>query len=273
MELYYFFSLILCIFLCFTPISKGEKTNTAPDDKYQDMLHLTDANFDKEIATLSEDGVKWFLIFYVDTCAYCKKAIETLNEEIVPQYEDNDKIRFGGINCNTNIWLSIRFNITYIPYMVLLEKDNMYEFKNHLSPESFEKFINEEKTIEDALKIPVYSTYFFLFKTIAKESYILLKDNIQQFMKNHGYNIQISNYVMIGIIVGSIFMLVLIETMLLKCLCGGCCFPRKEPGKNEPKKETEMKDLKDSKNEKKEEKKDEGKKEEEKKETSHPKQE
>lgn len=264
MELSYFFSLVLFVFLFCSHISKAKKINTTPDEKYQEMLQLTDTNFDKEIATLSENGVKWFLIFYVDTCGYCKKAIETLKEEIIPKYEDNDKIRFGGVNCNTNIWLSIRFNITYIPYMVLLENNKMYEFKNHLSPESFEKFVNEEKTIEDALEIPLHSTYFFLFKTIAKESYFVLKENIQQFMKRHGYNIQISNYVMVGIIFSSVIMLVLIESMILRCLCGGCR-TKKNIVKKEDKKKVEMENLKDSKNE--------GKKEEENKETSHPKKE
>ena len=221
---------ILLISLCFI---------SCDDSKYDKLVNLTDHTFDNEISTLSKEDTKWFVIFYVDTCNYCKNALETLKEDVIPLYENNDNVRFGAINANQNVWMSIRFNITYIPYMIMIEKGKMYEFKSHFSPDSFEQFINEEKNAEDAKPIPEKNTYFFMLKTVMRESFIMIKMNLESFLKKHGYDVKINDYMMGGIIAVSLISMILMENWLLKFICGG---KKKVAKKGEEKKEEAKKE-------------------------------
>ena len=145
--------------------------------------------------------------------------------------------------------MSLRFNITYIPYMIMIEKGKMYEFKSHFSPDSFEQFINEEKNAEDAKPIPEKNTYFFMLKTVMRESFIMIKMNLESFLKKHGYDVKINDYMMGGIIAVSLISMILMENWLLKFICGG---KKKVAKKEEAKKEKNEQPKKEEKKKKKE---------------------
>ena len=123
--------------------------------KKQIML-LDGDDLDSQINLSSKSNTKLFLIFYVEHCIYCSHALKILKEKIVKNFEDEDEISFGVINLDDqkNVWTGLRFNISRIPYVILIEKDKMYYYQNAFEENLVMKFINEEKNIEDALDIP-----------------------------------------------------------------------------------------------------------------------
>ena len=110
---------------------------------------------------------------------------------IVPHYENDDKISFGVINLDrkSNFWIGLKFNITHIPYIILIEDRKMYLFKEQFEENQVINFINEEKNIEDALDIPedigLYKKInFFMANVVQKTSDIFIKWGLSVFWSN-----------------------------------------------------------------------------------------
>ena len=112
--------------------------------------------FNQELQKTIESRKKLFIIFFAKNCDYCGYCVRVLKERIVQHYEDNNKISFGVINLDrqSNFWIGYKFNITQIPYIILIEEGKMYHFKEPFEEIKVVQFIDEEKNIEDALDIP-----------------------------------------------------------------------------------------------------------------------
>ena len=98
---------------------------------------------------------KLFLIFYVKNCQYCMHSLRVLKNKIVEHFEEEDEITFGVVNLDSqaNIWLGIRFNITHIPYIIMIENNKLYHYESQFEESLVLKFINEEKNEEDGADI------------------------------------------------------------------------------------------------------------------------
>ena len=141
----YFLLLIFLIFSTFK-LSYSKKT----------VMQLEGDAFDKELKNSIESKTKLFLIFYINKCPYCAHSIKVLNEKIINNYEEEDEINFGTVNLDRqeNIWLGVRFNITKIPFIILIENNKMYKFQKQFEESVVLKFIEDEKEVEDAFDIP-----------------------------------------------------------------------------------------------------------------------
>ena len=78
---------------------------------------------DSKIKLASETNFKLFLLFYVNNCEYCNMALKILKTQVIKNFEDEDEISFGSINLDEqkNVWFGLRFNVTRIPYIILIE--------------------------------------------------------------------------------------------------------------------------------------------------------
>ena len=112
--------------------------------------------FDRELQETIEKNKKLFLIFFARHCDYCGYTVRVLKERVVSHYENDDQISFGVINLNrqSNFWVGYQFNITQIPFIILIEGRKMYRYKDQFEEMRVVQFINEEKNVEDALDIP-----------------------------------------------------------------------------------------------------------------------
>ena len=79
------------------------------------IIHITTENFDKEVMQ-SDKSV--LLDFYADWCGPCRMVAPTL-EEIAGERED---ITIGKINVDTDPELAIRFQVSSIPLLVVMDK-------------------------------------------------------------------------------------------------------------------------------------------------------
>ena len=107
-------------------------------------------------------------------------------------YEEDNKISFGVINLDrqSNFWIGYKFNITQIPYILLIEEGKMYQFKEQFDEMKVVQFIDEEKNIEDALDIP---EDVGLSKKISFFMAGLIRQTSDLFVK-FGFNNNTSNY-------------------------------------------------------------------------------
>lgn len=200
------------------------------------VMILEADQLDSQIKIASESNYKLFLLFYANNCQYCTMALKILKNQIVKNFEDEDEISFGSINLDEqkNIWLGLRFNVTRIPYVVLIENKKMYLYNYNFDEKAVINFINEEKNIEDALDIPEEMTFFWKLKSAMDE----LNENIEKILEKFGVNKTFGMKLAYILIILAIILFLYLENKLIDCCRNYFC--NKRVNINEIKNEDEI---------------------------------
>ena len=213
------------------------------------IMILEGDQLDSQIKLASETNYKLFVLFYVNNCEYCNMALKILKTQVIKNFEDEDEISFGSINLDEqkNVWFGLRFNVTKIPYIILIENKKMYLYQKNFESKEVIKFINEEKNIEDALDIPDEITFFTKFKAAMRE----LGGNIEKILEKFGvsktYGLQIAYFLIIMGFISFIYL----ENKLLD-LCRRRLFNKEDTNLKNTQKEKEIHIQKKNENEVKE---------------------
>ena len=172
------------------------------------IMSLEGEELDLQIKSSMQSNFKLFLIFYVNNCQYCNMAIKILKNQIIKNYEDEDEINFGTINLDNqkNAWLGLRFNVTRIPYIILIERNKMYLFQKNFEEKGVINFINEEKNIEDAFDIPEEITFFSKFKAAMNELSSKIEKVLEMYGINKKWGIKLSYFVIIVGVISFIYL-------------------------------------------------------------------
>ena len=130
------------------------KATEEPEKKYIDInynyddkgipdhfISLTSSNFDSYVQSGKYD--RWLIMFYTSTCSFCYQ-VKTLINKILTEKEFNNNIKFGKIDLSSNLKLQIRFNITHIPYVIMVKNYYMYEMKFLPTQETLTKFLESD---------------------------------------------------------------------------------------------------------------------------------
>lgn len=187
------------------------------------IFDLTNESFDKLVLPENEIiSKKWLIVFYGENCPSCDKTIKLLNQEILREFEKNPKINFGSVNCDSpdNFWLNVRFNITRIPYVILIIDNKMFEYNYYFEKFHIIDFINEEKDEKDSLLIPEPISYYDKVKFSSKYSMNKINKKIPDIVKDK-YGVDIiwnSIFTLIFIIFCFTFLIVLL-IIVKKILC------------------------------------------------------
>lgn len=90
------------------------------------------------------ENKKLLLIFYKQNSTLCEEAINAIEKYIIQDYNSESEIEFGKINLDldNNIWLYLQFNITRIPYVILIKGIYFYELNKKPDKYSIKEFIN-----------------------------------------------------------------------------------------------------------------------------------
>ena len=170
-------------------------------------------SFKQELQNTIISNKKLFLIFFARNCDYCGYSVRVLKERIVQHYEDNNQILFGVINLDrqSNFWIGYQFNITQIPFIILIEGGKMYQYKNQFEELNVIEFIEEEKNVEDALDIPEdvglnRKINFFMANLIQKVSNLFIR---------FGFSYKWSNYLSCILLLFILINLIYLEHKLL----------------------------------------------------------
>ena len=99
---------------------------------------LNDLFFDYMI----RDGkiYRWFILFYSKTCGHCMRAKREI-KKVFEELKSNDSLRFAQIEAYDNTMTNVRFNITGVPYIIIVENNTMHELDLYPNYENLKKFI------------------------------------------------------------------------------------------------------------------------------------
>ena len=217
---FYFYFLIILIATCINPIFPKKEIMLLEGDQVDYQINLS-----------LNSNSKLFLVFYVGHCYYCGHVLKVLKEKILENFEDEDEISFGVINLDNqnNVWSGLRFNITKIPYIILIEKNKMYYYQNSFDEISVMKFITGEKEIEDALDIPPPPNFFVKLNAVMNE----LTEKIENIFEKFGLKREFAGKIVYIFVIIGFFIFIYIESKII-LLCRNLCFKKK---KDEEKKE------------------------------------
>ena len=201
---------------------------------------------DKAIQNVISSNNKLFLIFHVQKCQYCTHVLKVLKSQVIKNYEDDENIFFGSVNLDeqSNVWLGVRFNISKIPFIILIENKKMYHFESQFEESLVVKFINEEKNVEDGEEIPPAVTFNRKFSIAVEELTQTIQGYLNKYLGTKTWSNKMTYILLVILFIGVIY----IESSIINKCKNLCKFNKKVkkedkneniPEKNELKKKNE----------------------------------
>lgn len=201
---------------------------------------------DKAIQNAISSNYKLFLIFHVQKCQYCTHVLKVLKSQVIKNYEDDENIFFGSVNLDeqSNVWLGVRFNISKIPFIILIENKKMYHFESQFEESLVVKFINEEKNVEDGEEIPPAVTFNRKFSIAVEELTQTIQGYLNKYLGTKMWSNKMTYILLVILFIGVIY----IESSIINKCKNLCKFNKKIkkddkneniPEKNELKKKNE----------------------------------
>ena len=154
------------------------------------IYELSDMTFEDSIN--AGKYYKWCVIFYLKTCGHCKRA-KNARDKIFKKVSD-PKVRFAQLETEENMITNFRFNVTAVPYIVLIENNSMLELEKYPNEENLlnfcqSNFSNFEKEIIPYPKpIGMGKVSWIMFR----ETINGLVYQINNYLKKYGINYQLN---------------------------------------------------------------------------------
>jgi hypothetical protein len=197
-----------------------------------DVIDLTDSNIDSIVG--DGTGSNWLLMFYLDSCPHCKNANNAFQQisrrsELEADDAQVKNLQIGRIECNANNWSCLRFNISRVPYIIMLQNDKLFELETYVTEEKLYKFIVEDKLVEKGLNIPPVLGWSGIIMRIFEESINMMNQQIQQLIDEKlGPNKLTwdTNYTIV------LLASTLITVLVIEYLIVSLCFGKKQSNSN-----------------------------------------
>ena len=180
---------------------------------------LNDISFDFII----KDGkiYRWFILFYSRSCGHCKRAKKEILK-IFDTYKNKTNLRFAEIEAYQNTMTNIRFNVTGVPYMIIVENKSMYEmdlFPNYDNLKDF-IFTNFTEVKDDLKPFPKKVKFAYVAWLILKQTLDDFTSSFNRFLTNRGIKFQFNTWGFVATIIAIIILICWgIIQMCLKCCC------------------------------------------------------
>ena len=176
-----------------------------------DKIHeLNDLSFDYYIR--KGKIYRWFIFFYSRSCGHCKRAKKEI-QKIFDTYKNTSTLRFAQIEAYQNTMTNVRFNISGVPYMILVQNNTIYEmdlFPNYDNLKNF-VFSNFDDIKEDIKPLPKKVKFIYVAWLILKQTLGDITTGFNQYLKNKGINFQFNTIGFVGSIISIIIL-----------ICWGC---------------------------------------------------
>ena len=179
---------------------------------------LNDLFFDYMI----RDGkiYRWFILFYSKTCGHCMRAKREI-KKVFEELKSNDSLRFAQIEAYDNTMTNVRFNITGVPYIIIVENNTMHELDLYPNYENLKKFIfTNFSEVKDELKpFPKKVRFHYVAWVIFKQTLDSVTASVNKFLTKKNIKIQFNPYAFI------LTVLITIITCCFGCVkfCIYCC--------------------------------------------------
>ena len=181
---------------------------------------INSTSFHTYINENKDNEIKKFLvIFYIKNNTFCKQALNTIENEVIKDYNDESGILFGKIDINSEYLLSYHFNATKIPYIILIQGEYFYELRQKPDKYSIKDLIDLPMDNSEKKKIPEINFNKKLFDII-----VMTINNISEGFYSL-FKIRLNKNIIIFVLILILFgFLWLIQKILcFICCCRLCC--------------------------------------------------
>lgn len=153
------------------------------------IYNLMDYDFDEKIRNGRIH--RWFILFYSKTCGHCNRARKEI-AKLFNQYKKDEILRFAQIEAYENTLTNVRFNITGVPYIILVENDSMIELDKYPNLKNLKDFVQANFTeIKSELQIfPRRVKFAYVAWFIFKQNIQGLTRSFNKFLKKIGISFQ-----------------------------------------------------------------------------------
>ena len=224
-QIFFFFVLI--------KIELGERINPNKNNKIikeekSEIYILNDNNFNSFVKDGKDN--RWLIIFFTESCYHCERAIQILNNILYKnKFRTINNIKFGKIDIEKNSKTNFRFNISEVPYIIMIENNSMVELIFYPNENNLLNFIGSNfsqwKNIFPIPKNNLFRYYYIYFKN----SINFLVNNINAFLKSSNINYDINPIVFILLY---IIFCIIVWTILIKGYDKICGHKKKEDMNN-----------------------------------------
>ena len=183
-----------------------------------DVINLNDLTFDMVLQ--KGNHYRWLVILYSETCGHCEAARREVRK-LLPQYRNNNTIRFGEIEINRNPMTNMRFNIEGVPYIFLLQNNTIYELDNYANQNNLIKFIDTIfEDVKDELKPfpPMVPIYKFAWQIIVN-IFVGITNGVNEMLFDAGYEFEFTPILLLLSIIGFFAFIVLLEYLCCLRFC------------------------------------------------------
>ena len=164
---------------------------------------------------------RWFILFYSRSCGHCRRAKKEILK-IFDDYKNISNLRFAEMEAYQNTMTNVRFNITGVPYMILVENSTIYEmdlFPNYDNLKDF-IFTNFSEVEEELKPLPRKVKFAYVAYLILKQTLDDITDNFNKFLKRKGINFQFNTLGFVAVIVS---LIILCCWGVIHCCLQYCC--------------------------------------------------
>ena len=183
------------------------------------IYQLNDLNFDH----LIRDGkiYRWFILFFSKTCGHCRRAKKEINK-IFQEFKNNGTIRFAEMEAYDNTLTNVRFNITGVPYIILVENKSIYELDLFPNYDNLKNFIltNFSEVEEELKPLPKKVRFTYVAWVIFKQTLDSITGSFNNLLKRKGINIKFNSYVFILTVLS---LIIICCFGMVKCCVYCCC--------------------------------------------------
>ena len=207
------------------------KNSQPKKEQKSEIIILNDNNFH----TFVKDGRdnRWLIIFFSESCYYCNRAIQILNNILYKnQFKSVNNIKFGKIDISINTKINFRFNISEVPYIALIDNNSMIELNLYPNEKNLLNFIESNLSQwKNKLNIPKNNLLKYYYMSF-DNSISIFVNNINNFLKSRHINYSMNSivFMLLYIVLCIIFWTIIFKGCIICIIC--CGHKKKEDSNN-----------------------------------------
>ena len=252
MKNFFNIQIAIIVLLIISTKSKDKSEGIDLDLRYHDRgikshtIEVNDNDFDATI----QYGVfhRWLIIFYAKTCGFCKQVKSNLDKIIEDKnYISKNDIRFASLDIDYNLQTQIRFNITGIPLIIMVENNEMITFDIFPNEKNLINFIQTDNFSEyrNVKTFPARLKYNEFIKNLIIFSLNYYVNQINTFLNKKKIPFKFTNTSFLAYSISIVsFLMVVSFIAIIKCYY--CCQRKRKANENKDKeKEKELNEEKE----------------------------
>ena len=215
----------------FNEVLNTNKNSQPKKEQKSEIIILNDNNFNSFVKDGRDN--RWLIIFFSESCYYCNRAIQILNNILYKnQFKSVNNIKFGKIDISINTKINFRFNISEVPYIALIDNNSMIELNLYPNEKNLLNFIESNLSQwKNKFNIPKNNLLKYYYMSF-DNSISIFVNNINNFLKSRHINYSMNSivFMLLYIVLCIIFWTIIFKGCIICIIC--CGHKKKEDSNN-----------------------------------------